>query len=58
MRDEIPGALLLTIPMRHKIVPVELEHADDRSEGSGGSRVQVMQPEPPSGYCLDISQIR
>jgi hypothetical protein len=52
MRGEIPGASPLTIPMHHKIVLVEVEHADDSSEGSGGSKVQVMQPEPHLGDAL------
>jgi hypothetical protein len=38
--------------MHHKIVLVEVEHADDSSEGSGGSKVQVMQPEPHLGDAL------
>lgn len=45
MRGETPGVSLPTIPMHHKIVPVEVEHADDRSEGSADSRVRVKSPE-------------
>ena len=52
MRGEIPGASLPTIPMHHKISVVGVEHADGSSEGSGGSRVQVMQPEPHPDTAL------
>jgi len=45
MRGETPGVSPLTIPMHHKIVPVEVEHADGRSGGSAESRVRVKSPE-------------
>jgi len=51
MRGEIPGASPLIIPMHHKIVPVEVEHADGRSEGSGGSRVRVKSPKFQPGIA-------
>jgi len=49
MRGETPGVSLPTIPMHHKIVPVEVEHADGRSVGSADSRVRVKSPEFQSG---------
>jgi len=42
MRSEIPGALLRTIPKRHKIAQVEVEYADDSGEGSADSKVRAM----------------
>jgi len=49
MRGETPGASLPTIPMHHKIVPVEVEHADGKSVGSADSRVRVKSPELQPG---------
>ena len=51
MRGEIPVASPLTIPMHHKIVPVGVEHADGRSEGSAESRFRVKSPKFQPGIA-------
>jgi hypothetical protein len=51
MRGETPGVSPPTIPMHHKIVPVEVEHADDRSEGSADSRFRVKSPKFQPGIA-------
>lgn len=51
MRGETPGVSPLTIPMHHKIVSVEVEHADGRSGGSADSRFRVKSPKFQPGIA-------
>ena len=52
MRGEILYAWLQTIPMHHKSARAEAGYVDGSSEGSGDSKVQVMQPEPHPDTAL------